>query len=213
MLDKIFEMFTQVDTSIARPAQRGLGIGLALVRGLVQLHGGTVTATSAGLGKGSEFTVRLPLTKKEIPRATPTNGNKWFEPLPRRKVLIVEDNPDAARALTLMLRAWDQDVTAVLDGASALTEIQNHPPEIIFTDIGLPAMDGYELATRIRNTPAGRHMTLIALSGYGRPEDRQHAMDSGFDFHLTKPVQTEMLRQVLAHPESVGNSGQAGHQH
>ena len=205
MLDKIFEMFTQVDTSIARPAQRGLGIGLALVRGLVQLHGGTVTASSAGLGKGSEFTVRLPLTKKEIPRTSPTNGNKFFDPLPRRKVLIVEDNPDAARALSLMLRAWNQDVNSVLDGPSALTEIEKNPPEIIFMDIGLPIMDGYELATRIRKTPTGSEMILIALSGYGRPEDRQHALESGFDFHLTKPVQIEMLRQVLAHPESVAD--------
>jgi PAS domain S-box-containing protein len=197
MLDKIFEMFTQVDTSIGRPTQRGLGIGLALVRGLVQLHGGDVTASSAGLGKGSEFTVRLPLTKSEFSKNT-ANAGQHDEPLPRRKVLIVEDNADAARALSLMLRAWDQDVTAVLDGAAALMEIQANPPEIVFMDIGLPVMDGYELASRIRDDPAGREMILIAISGYGRPEDRERALEAGLDFHLTKPVQTDSLRQLLA---------------
>jgi PAS domain S-box-containing protein len=198
MLDRIFEMFTQVDTSVSRPTQWGLGIGLALVRGLVQLHGGSVIATSQGRGKGSEFTVRLPLVQNGQVRTKSPANSSVDEALPRRKILIVEDNADAARALTLMLRMWDQDVSAVLDGPSALAEIPNQPPDIIFMDIGLPIMDGYEVARQIRRDPAARHVILIALSGYGRPEDRQRAMEAGFDFHLTKPVETEALHQLLA---------------
>ncbi|HXE52406.1 MAG TPA: ATP-binding protein [Tepidisphaeraceae bacterium] len=197
MLERIFEMFAQVNTSAARPAQWGLGIGLALVRGLVQLHGGTVTALSEGPGQGSEFIIRLPLVVQASggPAAGPS-GQK-AKPLPCWRILLVEDNADAARALSLLLRAWGQDVSTVHDGASALAALAANPPELIFMDIGLPGMDGYDLARRIRTEPGGDRLILVALTGYGRPEDRQRALDAGFDFHLTKPIGAEVLRHLL----------------
>jgi PAS domain S-box-containing protein len=211
MLNKIFEMFTQVNTSFARPAQWGLGIGLALVRGLVQLHGGTVTAHSAGEGKGSEFTVRLPLLLNENCSPAPAVDKSSNEALPRRKILIVEDSPDTARALFLMMRAWGQDVATVPDGAAALAEIGSNPPEVIFMDIGVPGMDGYEVARRIRQAPSGGRIILVALSGYGQPEDRRRAYDAGFDLHLTKPVEVDSLHRLLANPDQLirqGNSSE-----
>lgn len=199
MLEKIFEMFTQVNTSLARPTESGLGIGLSLVRGLVQLHGGSVTAGSAGPGRGSEFTVRLPRVNganQPAPGAAVRHAGE--RSLPRRKILIVEDNRDAARALSRLFTVWNQDVAAVHDGAAALAAVAANPPEIIFMDIGLPVMDGYEVARRIRRSEAGGHIFLVAVSGYGQPEDRKRALDAGFDMHLTKPVEIDSIRHLLA---------------
>jgi PAS domain S-box-containing protein len=201
MLERIFDLFTQVDTSIARSTQWGLGIGLALVRGLVELHGGTVKAFSPGVGHGSEFVVHLPtcVTRPVVPVEN-LKGQDLAPGLPRRKILIVEDNAEFSRSMSLLLRSWGQDVRSAADGASALAAIPSHSPDVVLMDIGLPGMDGYEIARRVRQQPEGRNVFLVALTGYGRQEDRARATEAGFDYHLTKPIPAETLRQLLSEP-------------
>lgn len=200
MLERIFDLFTQVDNSISRSAQWGLGIGLALVRGLVDLHGGTVKAFSPGMGHGSEFVVQLPLISS--PKSIPAVDENSFRGtasshLPRRKILIVEDNHEFSHSMSLLLRSWNQDVRATSDGNAALAEAQSAMPDMVFMDIGLPGMDGYEIAQKLRQQPHGRNICLVALTGYGRQEDRERAIKAGFDFHLTKPISSEKLRELL----------------
>jgi PAS domain S-box-containing protein len=197
MLERIFNMFTQVDTSPGRSSQSGLGVGLALVRGLVDLHGGTVTAQSGGPGKGSCFTVRLPLSFPANASPASAAGGADSRQLRRRKILLVEDNPDTASAMTRLLSLWGQDVRTAPDGSSALAQIAADPPEIVLMDIGLPGMDGYELARQIRARPDGGNIILAALTGYGQPEDQLRARECGFDLHLIKPVQIDSIRRVL----------------
>jgi CheY-like chemotaxis protein len=197
MLERIFNMFTQVDTSPGRSSQSGLGVGLALVRGLVDLHGGTVTAQSGGPGKGSCFTVRLPLSFPANASPASAAGGADSRQLRRRKILLVEDNPDTASAMARLLSLWGQDVRTAPDGSSALAQIAADPPEIVLMDIGLPGMDGYELARQIRARPDGGNIILAALTGYGQPEDQLRARECGFDLHLIKPVQIDSIRRVL----------------
>lgn len=201
MLERIFDLFTQVDTSISRSSQWGLGIGLALVRGLVELHGGSVKALSPGVGHGSEFVIRLPCCVPAAASLSDSGDQSIGEPtLPRRTILIVEDNHEFSRSMSVLLRSWGQDVRAAWDGPSALATLQSVSPDIVLMDIGLPGMDGYEIARRFRQNPEGRHAFLVALTGYGRQEDRDRAAQAGFDYHLTKPIPAETLRQLLSHP-------------
>lgn len=206
----IFDLFVQGDPTLDRPRE-GLGIGLSLVRSLVQLHHGTVQAYSEGPGCGSEFRVLLPLRASAPadaaalqPRATP------FE---RKRILLVEDNVAAAVTLAEVLELWGHEVTTVHTGEAALTAAANCP-EVVLLDIGLPDMDGYEVARRLRSQSRLQEALLVALTGYGQAADRQLAEGAGFDHHLVKPVDLEELRRIIstrrlaaAAPERPGQSG------
>lgn len=193
MLPLVFEPFIQGDHSQTR-AQGGLGIGLTLVSRLVELHGGRTTVESPGLGRGSTFTVRLPsmpappASPKPLPVATPAQP---------RRILVVDDNEDSAESMAILLRLWGHHVNVSHDGPSAIEAAATHRPEVVFLDIGLPGMDGYEVARRLREQQDGRALTLIALTGMGRDEDRRRALEAGFDRHVTKPVTPETLQSIV----------------
>ena len=206
MLPKIFDLFVQAHHTIDR-TRGGLGIGLTLVRRLAELHGGTVRAESDGDGRGSTFTVRMPTVA--APRvadgasATTTNGNGGRRAFESRRVLLVDDNHDSREMYRAVLRAHGHDVCEAPDGERALALLQqralDRPLDVAFIDIGLPGgMDGYELARRIRSLPMGRDVRLVALTGYGFPEDRQQSRQAGFARHLVKPVEPEALQRELS---------------
>ena len=193
MLPLVFEPFIQGDHSRTR-AQGGLGIGLTLVSRLVELHGGRTTVESPGLGRGSTFTVRLPSVPAPPPPAKPALPP---DPSPRRRILVVDDNEDSAESMAILLRMWGHHVDVAHDGPSALVSAAENRPEVVFLDIGLPGMDGYEVARRLRQQQNGKALTLIALTGMGRDEDRRRAMEAGFDRHVTKPVGPETLQSIV----------------
>jgi PAS domain S-box-containing protein len=197
LLPRVFEMFTQVDRSLAR-SQGGLGIGLSLVKGLVELHGGTVEAHSEGLGKGSMFMIRLPLPAQQPPvtaaLVTATgNGSSG-----RQRVLVVDDNTDAAESLALLLNILGYEARAAHDGSAALEEARRFRPEAVLLDIGMPGMDGYELARRMRRLPDMSGALLVAMTGWGQDDDRRRSREAGIDYHLVKPVDVAALQPLLA---------------
>ncbi|MDN5871885.1 MAG: PAS domain S-box protein, partial [Nitrococcus sp.] len=196
-LAHIFELFTQANQSLGR-SQGGLGIGLALVKSLVELHGGRIEAHSDGLGQGSEFIVRLPLAASQTrppdttaTRDTATGSNA------RLRILIVDDNADAAKMASMLLRTWGHEVCVADDGAGALREAAEFHPQVILLDIGLPDMDGYEVARLIRKELQLKDMRIVAVTGYAQDSDRQRARQAGFDHHLTKPVEPSALKALL----------------
>ena len=196
LIPNIFELFVQGDTSLAR-SKSGLGIGLALVRQVVTLHGGRVAAFSEGPGAGSEFVVRLPAAPEEAAIAAAESASSL--PAQRRmRLLVVDDQPDVADALTLLLQTLGHDVRTAYDGATALASGRADPPEVMFVDIGMPGMTGYELAGHVRREPRLAKVQLVAVTGYGRDEDRLRALQAGFDLQLTKPVVDAKLQEVLA---------------
>jgi CheY-like chemotaxis protein len=200
MLPRIFEMFTQVDRSLDR-ARGGLGIGLTLVQRLVELHGGTVEARSDGPGNGSEFIVRLPVAPSESPKpAKATQVNENRSSTPKRRILVVDDNQDSANSLAMLLRLMGNDVRTAYDGLEAVGAAAAFHPELILLDIGLPKLDGYEVARRIRHEH-GNQVLLIALTGWGQEDDRRRSREAGFDQHLTKPVEVNALQSLLADPK------------
>ena len=194
-LERIFELFAREDGSSERP-QGGLGIGLTLVRSLIEMHGGRIRARSDGPGRGSEFEIELPLL--EGPGLSAPERASEFEPRSRIRILLVEDNVDAAHSWKRLLQLLGHDVAVAYEGASALELMESGGFELAFIDIGLPGMSGYELAQHIRELGAKPAPALIALTGYALEEDRQRALDAGFDAHLVKPVRLEDLRAVLA---------------
>jgi signal transduction histidine kinase/DNA-binding response OmpR family regulator len=195
-LSAVFNLFTQVDRSLDR-AQGGLGIGLTLVRRLVEMHGGTVEAHSDGPGKGSEFVVRLPALHRERSGAGSPDGAG--EPVSAGcRVLVVDDNVDAADSLAMLLRLGGCEVRLAHAGPDAVAEAQAFRPEVVVLDIGLPGMDGYEVAGRLRADPATRGAVLVAVTGYGREEDRARSRQAGFDHHLVKPVDFGLIQGVVA---------------
>jgi signal transduction histidine kinase/ActR/RegA family two-component response regulator len=207
MLPHVFELFTQGEWS-GDHAQGGMGIGLALVRRLVELQAGTITASSAGLGQGSEFVVRLPASPHEsVSKGGPTRTGD-ARPVPpgpkasRRRILVVDDNVDAAESLRMILALDGHEVRLAHDGSTALRAAEGFQPDVILLDIGLPRMDGYEAARRLRERPEMAKVLLIALTGYGQDDDRRRSQEAGFNAHLVKPVDLDALRAVLAHPES-----------
>jgi CheY-like chemotaxis protein len=211
MLTRVFDLFTQVDRTLDH-AQGGLGIGLTLVKKLVELHGGTVEAASVGLNQGSEFIVRLPLLPDPGNLETGCETEKGqVEPPVRRRVLVVDDNLDAADSLAKLLELHGQEVRVVNDGPAALEAIPTYRPEVVLLDIGLPGIDGYEVARRLRAQPATAQALLVALTGYGREEDRCRSRDAGFDNHLVKPVEPQAVLRLLALPlpHHAGNQGGA----
>ena len=194
VLPTVFELFSQADRSLER-AQGGLGIGLSLVKGLVEMHGGTVEAKSAGAGKGSRFTIRLPFAK--LCAKAPAERDRHGGTTVPRRILVVEDNPDSAEAMLLLLEGFGHEVTVVSDGNEAVEVARRLAPEIILLDIGLPGMDGYEIARRLRGMPETRAARLIAVSGYGQQKDRARSRDAGFDLHLVKPVDPSKLTEAI----------------
>ncbi|HZQ59889.1 MAG TPA: response regulator [Casimicrobiaceae bacterium] len=197
-LSTIFELFTQVDHTLDR-SRGGLGIGLTLVRRLVEMQGGTVQAYSAGDGQGSEFTVRLPLAEVKQEIATPQPAEALPHPLASTvKVLIVDDNHDVAESTAMLLRMVGCEVEVAFDGAVALESIDTMRPDAVLLDIGLPGMNGYEVAERIRAQPEYAHTLLVAVSGYGQEDHRQQSKRAGFDYHIVKPIDPAMMADLLS---------------
>ncbi|MBK7973908.1 MAG: PAS domain S-box protein [Deltaproteobacteria bacterium] len=208
MLRRIFEMFMQVDRSLER-TREGLGIGLTLVERLVALHGGTISANSAGPGTGTEFVVRLPAIGADAAGAA-VDRELGDTPVPRGglRVLVVDDNQDSADSLAMLLRLGNHEVRTANDGAAALGADASFLPDVLVLDIGLPKLNGYEVARRIR-AQRGRRPVLVAMTGWGQQEDRRRSSDAGFDHHMTKPIDFHALKAILAgvaasHPPSAG---------
>jgi signal transduction histidine kinase len=206
MLSKVFDLFVQAETAADR-TQGGLGIGLTLVQRLVELHGGTVQAHSEGPGRGSEFVVRLPLLDQDAGRGTRDEAKTGLPAslaphpscLPRR-VLVVDDHADAADSLAMLLRAQGHAVRVARNGPDAVAAVTTDPPEVILLDLGMPGMDGFEVARQVRNGH-GRGVFLVALTGWGQEEDRRRTREAGFDHHLTKPADPDELRALLTRPQ------------
>jgi PAS domain S-box-containing protein len=197
MLGKVFDMFTHVDNSVARD-RSGLGIGLTLVKRIVEIHGGSVEARSEGTDRGSEFTVRLPLAAAESCRDVEPPALIEGRTGPASRIVVVDDDVDAADSLARLLRIAGHEVLSVYDGPAALQRAEAFRPDLILLDIGMPVMDGYEAARRIRQTPSLRNVLLVAQTGWGQSEDRRRTREAGFDHHLIKPVDhTKLLALIL----------------
>jgi PAS domain S-box-containing protein len=194
MLPHVFEMFTQVDRNLER-SQGGLGIGLSIVKRLVEMHGGDVEVKSDGHGRGSEFTVRLPIVLTIVP---PGDGDGELNlPSNRRRILVVDDNKDSAMSLALMLKLLGNEAKTAHDGLQALDVAETFRPELILLDIGMPRLNGYDTAKRIRELPWGSEVVLVALTGWGQDEDRRRSKEAGFDAHMTKPIEPAALAKLL----------------
>jgi CheY-like chemotaxis protein/anti-sigma regulatory factor (Ser/Thr protein kinase) len=192
-LPHVFDMFTQVRPSL----DGGLGVGLALARGLVGLHGGQVFAESDGPGRGSRFTVRLPLAASLPAPEGAAEPDDALGPAVQRRLLIVDDLEDTANSLATLLRLQGHEVWTAHDGAEAFDAADLARPEIVLLDLGMPKADGYETCRRIRQQPWGRHMTIIAVTGWGQVDDRRRTEEAGFDLHLVKPVDPATLLKLL----------------
>jgi PAS domain S-box-containing protein len=196
---RVFDLFVQGDRTLAR-SQGGLGIGLTLVKRLVEMHGGGIAVASAGMGQGSEFTVRLPaLPDGPGAEAPDEDGRRPAAAAPRSRVLVVDDNVDAAESIAMILRVSGYDVRCVHDGPSVLPAARSYRPGAVVLDIGLPGLSGYDVARGLRGEPEFRRLPLVAVTGYGQEEDRRRSQEAGFDCHLTKPVDPEALLAFVAH--------------
>jgi CheY-like chemotaxis protein len=193
VMGSIFEPFIQGPQGLAREGG-GLGLGLSLVKGLTELHGGTVSAHSDGIGKGAAFVVRFPLC---TPRTVPQRAVQEVAPASRKSVLVVDDNHDAAESFAALLKSWGHDVSIAHGGAEALRLVRERRPEVVFCDIGLPGMDGYQVAKALRKDADLAGMRLVAVSGYVFPEDHGKSMQAGFDQHIAKPFDPEVVRQII----------------
>ncbi|HUQ28890.1 MAG TPA: ATP-binding protein [Usitatibacter sp.] len=198
LIDSIFDLFTQGQVSLAR-SEGGLGIGLTLVKRLVEQHGGTVTASSEGAGKGSTFEMRLPLTEKPRERA-PRAAARIPDSRRSRRILVIEDMDDVRLTLGMLLRSWHHEVSFASTGPEGLAMAMTQEPEIALVDIGLPGLDGYQIARAVRGAAGtwAKEVKLIALTGYGQASDREHALAAGFDVHIVKPVDPVELEMLLA---------------
>jgi two-component system, chemotaxis family, CheB/CheR fusion protein len=208
-LPRVFDMFAQVDTSLER-SRDGLGIGLTLVKTLVEMHGGTVDVHSDGLGCGSEFVVRLPVLA-ETPK--PLSPATVSEPMPSvgRRILVVDDSEDGAESLAMLLRLAGHETHVAHDGFEAIEAVQRLRPDVVLLDIGLPRLNGYEACRRIREEPWGKDLVLVALTGWVGEDDRHRSSEAGFDKHMVKPVDRDALLTYLDSISSVRNaSSQAG---
>jgi CheY-like chemotaxis protein len=191
-LPRVFDLFAHGDATPDR-AEGGLGLGLALVQRLVHLHGGTIVAASAGVGQGATFTVRLPI----IPTPTPAEPARADTAAAPQRILVIDDAEDNREMLRILLTLEGHHVTAAPDGASGIEQVVAERPDVIIVDIGLPGLDGYEVARRLRAPTFPYRPRLVALTGYGQPEDRRRAEKAGFDAHLVKPAAPEALRAAI----------------
>jgi CheY-like chemotaxis protein len=195
LLPNVFDMFTQVDRNLER-SQGGLGIGLSIVKKLVEMHGGSVEARSDGDGMGSEFILRVPVVlsvmQPQIDDAGPTRISRG------RRILVVDDNRDAAESLATMLSLMGNETKTAYDGPDGLEVAASFRPDLILLDIGMPKLDGYDTARQIRKQPWGKHVALVALTGWGQDDDRRKSLDAGFDYHIVKPVELAALKKLLS---------------
>jgi CheY-like chemotaxis protein/two-component sensor histidine kinase len=209
MLPRVFDLFAQAPVSLDR-AQGGLGIGLTLVRALIELHGGEAVAESEGLGRGSVFTVRLPIMKRAASRADPAPAQP---PVPENerslRVLVVDDNEDAANSLADVLRLTGHHAEVAFSGAKALQAATDLDADLVLLDIGLPDMDGFEVARRLRRI-VRRDCRLVAVTGYGTAEDTRRSLEAGFDEHVVKPVMSETLAAVIHRAQGTNAAGEEG---
>jgi signal transduction histidine kinase/ActR/RegA family two-component response regulator len=196
-LPRIFELFAQVAPVLER-SKGGLGIGLSLAKGLVELHGGTIEATSGGIRKGSEFTIRLPILASVADTADLCSQERPSPHVTRRRIVVVDDLADAADSLAIMLQMMGHDTRTAYDGVEATQAVAAFKPDLVFLDIGLPKMNGYDAARSIRAQPDGKQVVLVAVTGWGQEQDRRRAADAGFDHHLTKPVDPRSLEALIA---------------
>jgi CheY-like chemotaxis protein len=197
---RIFELFAQVDSSLER-SQGGLGIGLTLVKTLLEMHAGGIEVQSEGLGSGSTFTVRLPLAEPIEPATAPAVESAARRAARPRRILVVDDNADSAESLALLLQLSGHVVRTEFDGGAAVEAAREFAPDIVLLDIGLPVLSGYEVAQRIRQAKGSPRPLLVALTGWGQEEDRRRSTEAGFDTHLVKPVDPQELLRL------VGDSG------
>jgi CheY-like chemotaxis protein len=196
-LGNIFDMFSQVDRSIEK-STGGLGIGLALVKGLVEMHGGTVTAESAGQGNGSRFTVRLPAARAVSSASSDHSvGQNGSVVGPGRRILVVDDNRDSAESMGEMLRLFGNEVALAHDGVEAIERAGAFRPEVILMDVGMPRLNGYDATRRLRELPWGKDVAIVALTGWGQDGDRSKSKEAGCDGHLVKPVSLPDLQKLL----------------
>jgi PAS domain S-box-containing protein len=197
MLSKVFEMFAQVDQSLEK-AQGGLGIGLSITKRLVEMHGGAVDASSEGQGKGSEFTVRLPLPIPSTPGSESGGATDEQSANPaKRRILVADDNEDSVASMALMLKILGNDVRTAADGLEAVAVAESFQPSLILLDIGMPKLNGYDACRRIREQPWGRDIIIVALTGWGQEDDKRRAREAGFSHHLVKPVGLDAIRKLL----------------
>jgi len=194
-IENVFDMFSQVKSGQDR-SEGGLGIGLSLSKGLVQLHGGEIHAKSPGLGRGSEFIVRLPVQSLAARRQS-ADTRASTAPRVGRRILIADDNRDAAESLATLLELDGHEVTIVHDGQAALAAVQTGHPDIALLDIGMPKLSGYEVARQVRQGSLGRSVTLVAVTGWGQESDKARALAAGFNHHFTKPIETERLNELI----------------
>ena len=197
LLPRVFELFTQGET---RSSQPGLGIGLALARRLVELHGGRLDGRSEGAGRGSEFVIQLPLATTQLVADTERPADTR---LLERRVLVIDDNQDAANATAMLIEDMGGESRVAYDGEGALAALQEYQPEVILLDIGMRGLDGYETCQRIRRV-LGDRVLLVALTGFGQEQDKEKATRAGFDVHLTKPADEAALAGIFAYPASSG---------
>jgi signal transduction histidine kinase len=196
-VEQVFEMFSQEEPALSR-ARGGLGIGLSLTRKLVELHGGTVSASSEGRGKGSVFTVRLPLAAVPAEPRAAADPTLRTQPPGTLRILVADDNVDAAETLGILLESMGHSVRCVTDGDSAVAGAADFDPELVVLDIGMPGTNGYEACRQIRQQPGGAKRTLVALTGWGQPQDQERARAAGFDRHLVKPVEMQRLLELIS---------------
>jgi PAS domain S-box-containing protein len=201
-IPRMFNLFVQADTSLSR-TQGGLGVGLTLVRRIIELHGGTVSANSEGLSKGSEFVVRLPISSESHARTLGRvySPSELGKPAGRR-ILVVDDNVDAAMSVTGLLKLWGHEVQAAFNGPEAIDVARTFRPQIVLLDIGMPGMSGYDVARQLRSEPEFQGLVITALTGYGQAEDRRRSHEAGFDHHLTKPPDPDALAALIQSPET-----------
>jgi CheY-like chemotaxis protein len=197
MLPRVFEMFTQVDRSLER-SQGGLGIGLSIVKRLVEMHGGTVEAHSGGHGQGSEFVVRLPILGADAGISQCPEPEERAGVPARRRILVADDNVDSASSLAMMLTLMGNEVHTAHDGAAAVEAAAEIRPDVILLDIGMPRMNGYDACREIRSRSWGKGILILALTGWGQDEDKRRSREAGFDDHLVKPVEPAALEKWLA---------------
>jgi CheY-like chemotaxis protein len=197
MRERIFDMFAQVERPAETP-HTGLGIGLTLVRSLIEMHGGSVQVQSDGVDRGSEFQVRLPIVMDAASTAVPSGqAHRPEVEFMRRRVLVVDDNAAALDTLALMLEVLGHEVRTAHDGSEAITRAEEFRPEVVLMDLGMPNVDGYAAAREIRARAWGREVLLVATTGWGQEDDRRRTREAGFDHHLVKPVDADNLRRIL----------------